>query len=534
MTPDESFRFADDGPATKAAAPWKVLIVDDDEEVHAVTKLALASTEVMGRPLQFRDAYTGREAVKMMNEERDIAVVLMDVVMETDHAGLDAVRSIRDDQHNKHVRIVLRTGQPGQAPEREVVTKYDINDYKEKTELTTRKLFTVIHTCVSHYRELMALDNNRSGLRKVIDASATIFEKQSLEQFAEGVLEQLAAMLYADRDAVMIQMASVAATRGSDQNLRILAGTGAYAGSTGRAAREVVDADVLELFERALRDKSSAYTERAFVGYFGTHSGAENVLYLSSNAPISSIDREVVELFCRNVSIALDNLFLKEDMERNQREMVVTLSEAIESRSMETGNHVRRVAEYSKLMARLLNLNERDTQLLFLASPLHDAGKIAIADGILNKPGRHSDAESGLMKTHADAGRRIFEHREIPVLKAAAIIAGQHHERWDGTGYPNRLKGEGIHLFGRITALADVFDALCSRRCYKEPWTVERVVGYIKSERGGHFDPTLVDLFLANLDRFLEIRASFADGIEPTAPPVAIKTEEVPATSKLH
>jgi response regulator RpfG family c-di-GMP phosphodiesterase len=508
---EESFRFADERPADVLLAPWKVLIVDDDDEVHSVTKLALSDARVLGRPLLFRDAHTGRDACRIMREEPDIAVVLMDVVMENEHAGLDAVEVIRKVIGNRHVRIVLRTGQPGQAPEREVVTKFDINDYKEKTELTTRKLFTVIHTCISHYRELTALESNRTGLRKVIDASATIFEKQSLSQFAEGVLQQLAAMLYADRDAVMLQTRSVAATRTPEQGLRILAGTGAYAGAGGKLARDVVEPDVLEILDRALREKKSAYSSRGFVGYFGTHGGAENVLYLSSDAPISLVDREVVELFCRNVSIALDNLFLKEEMERNQREMVVTLSEAIESRSLETGNHVRRVAEYSKLLARLIGLPELEAQMLFLASPLHDAGKIAIADGILNKPGPHSTAEAGLMRTHAEAGRKIFEDRDVPVLKAAAIVAGQHHERWDGEGYPGRLKGEEIHVFGRITALADVFDALCSRRCYKEPWTIERVISHLRAERGGHFDPKLVDVFMDNLDRFLEIRGRFVD-----------------------
>ena len=263
---------------------------------------------------------------------------------------------------------------------------------------------------------------------------------------------------------------------------------------------------------RALREKASLYLECAFVGYFRTHAGVENVLYLSSDAPMNVVDRQLVDLFCRNVSIAFENLSLKESMELNQREMVVALSEAVESRSMETGNHVRRVAEYSKLLGRLLGLDERDTQLLFLASPLHDAGKISIPDGVLNKPGRHNDAEAVLMRTHAEAGRRIFEHCEVPVLKAAAIVAGEHHERWDGAGYPHQLKGEQIHLFGRITALADVFDALCSRRCYKEPWSLERVVQYIRAERGGQFDPKLVDVFLEHLDRFVEIHDRFADG----------------------
>ena len=509
---DDALRFKDEsGPSGPESQPWKILIVDDDEEIHGVTKLALNEFRVHGRPLSFVHAYTGADAVRIMREQQDIAIILMDVVMETDHAGLDAVEAIRKDLKNTRVRIVLRTGQPGQAPESEVVSKFDINDYKEKTELTTKKLYTVIHTGLSHYRELVALDNNRRGLHKVIDASAQIFEQQALEKFAEGVLQQLAALLYSNGDSVLTHTVSVAASRLPNDGLRVLAGTGAYAGSTGRQVREVVEGAVLEALERALRDKISTYTEYAFTGYFNTHTGAENVLYLSSEVPISVIDRGLVELFCRNVSIAFENLHLKDEMARNQREMVVTLSETIESRSLETGNHVRRVADYSRLMGRLYGLPEREVNLLFLASPLHDTGKIAVPDGVLNKPGPHNSAEAGVMRTHAEAGRKIFEKRDTEVLKAAAVVAGQHHERWDGNGYPEKLKGEGIHVFGRITALADVFDALCSRRCYKEPWPMEKVVEYIRKERGGHFDPKLVDLFIANLDRFTEIRAQYPD-----------------------
>jgi response regulator RpfG family c-di-GMP phosphodiesterase len=510
---DDVLHFQEDPPPPPAdSEPWKILIVDDEEEMHGVTKLALTDFRVHGRPLTFLHAYTGADAVRVMRDHDDVAMILMDVVMETEHAGLEAVQRIRKELRNARVRIVLRTGQPGQAPESEVVSKFDINDYKEKTELTTKKLYTVIHTGLSHYRELVALDRNRRGLHKVIEASATIFEQQALERFAEGVLQQLAALLYTNGNAVMIHHTeSVAAARSGNQGLRVLAGTGTYSGTTGRPVRDVVDAKVLAQLERALADKRSWYTTHAFVGYFGTRTGWENVLYLSSDAPIAIADRGLIELFCRNVAIAFENLHLKEDLVHNQREMVVTLSETIESRSLETGNHVRRVAEFSRLFGHLLALDESEVDLLFLASPLHDTGKIAVPDSVLNKAGPHDAAEMGIMRGHAEAGRKIFEKRDAAVLRAAAIVAGQHHERWDGKGYPSGLAGKDIHVFGRITALADVFDALMSRRCYKEPWPLEKVLEYIRKERGGHFDPHLVDLFLAHLDRFLAIRQQFPE-----------------------
>jgi CheY-like chemotaxis protein len=308
---DDVLRFKEDAPPRPSDGdPWKILVVDDEEEVHGVTRLALADFRVHGRPLALLHATTGAEAVRLMREHDDVAMILMDVVMETEHAGLEAVEAIRKQLGNTRVRIVLRTGQPGQAPESQVVSKFDINDYKEKTELTTKKLYTVIHTGLSHYRELVALERNRQGLHKVIDASARIFEahEQALERFAEGVLQQLAALLYSNGSSVMARhTASLAATR-SPNGLVVLAGTGSYAGATGRPLREVVEPEVCEQLERALREKQSRYTDRSFVGYFGTRSGLENVLYLASDAPITAADRGLVELFCRNVAIAFENL----------------------------------------------------------------------------------------------------------------------------------------------------------------------------------------------------------------------------------
>jgi CheY-like chemotaxis protein len=306
---DDLLRFKEEGPRPKADGdPWKILVVDDEEEVHGVTRLALVDFRVHGRPVALLHAYTGRDAVRLMREQHDVAMILMDVVMETEHAGLDAVEAIRKQLGNTRVRIVLRTGQPGQAPESEVVSRFDINDYKEKTELTTKKLYTVIHTGLSHYRELVALEKNRLGLHKVIEASARIFEESALEGFAEGVLQQLAALLYSNGSSVLAHhTVSVAATRGPE-GLKVLAGTGAYAGGAGRPLREVVEPAVCEQLEQALRERQPRYTEHTFVGYFRTRGGSEHVLYLSSDAVITLADRGLVELFCRNVAIAFDTL----------------------------------------------------------------------------------------------------------------------------------------------------------------------------------------------------------------------------------
>ncbi len=202
---------------------------------------------------------------------------------------------------------------------------------------------------------------------------------------------------------------------------------------------------------------------------------------------------------------------LHKELEKTQKEIIYKLGEVGESRSQETGNHVKRVAEYSRILALLVGLGEKNAELLHAASPMHDIGKVAIPDEVLKKPGRLTPEEFEIMKSHAEIGYKILKSSKRPILRAAAIVAYRHHEKWDGTGYPTGLSGKRIHIFGRITAIADVFDALGSDRVYKKGWELERIVELFKEQRGKHFDPELVDLFLNNLDKFLRIREKFKD-----------------------
>ena len=202
---------------------------------------------------------------------------------------------------------------------------------------------------------------------------------------------------------------------------------------------------------------------------------------------------------------------LNEEIENTQKEVVFTMGSIGESRSKETGNHVKRVAEYSKLLAIYYGLDKKEAEMLKQASPMHDIGKVAIPDAILNKPGRFDETEREIMNTHAKLGYEMLKHSNRPLLKMAAIVANEHHEKWDGSGYPNGLKAENIHIYGRITALADVFDALGSHRVYKKAWDDEKIFNLFKEEKAKHFDPKLVDIFFEHLDEFLKIRETFKD-----------------------
>jgi response regulator RpfG family c-di-GMP phosphodiesterase len=202
---------------------------------------------------------------------------------------------------------------------------------------------------------------------------------------------------------------------------------------------------------------------------------------------------------------------LNKEIIDTQKEVIFTMGAIAETRSKETGNHVIRVAEYSKLFSLFLGLSEQESELIKQASPMHDIGKVGIPDAILNKPGRLTPEEFVIIKTHAELGYSMLRHSKRPILMLAATIAHEHHEKWDGSGYPCGLSGKEISIYGRITAIADVFDALGTERCYKKAWKDDDIWAFFKRERGKHFDPKLVDIFFKHFKEFIEIRQQYLD-----------------------
>ncbi|WP_404319851.1 HD domain-containing phosphohydrolase [Malaciobacter canalis] len=228
---------------------------------------------------------------------------------------------------------------------------------------------------------------------------------------------------------------------------------------------------------------------------------------------IKDVDGNIKEFMGIGKNIT-ETINLHKEIEDTQKDVIFSLGTIGEARSKETGNHVKRVAEYSYILAKEYGLNQELAELIRLASPMHDIGKVAISDNILNKPGKFTPEEFEIMKEHAKLGYDMLKNSNRQILKASATVAHEHHEKWNGTGYPRGLSGENIHIFGRITAIADVFDALGSNRCYKKAWELDRILDLFKKERGKHFDPKLVDIFFDNLDKFLEIRDKYKDDYE--------------------
>ena len=198
-------------------------------------------------------------------------------------------------------------------------------------------------------------------------------------------------------------------------------------------------------------------------------------------------------------------------------EISLRLGKASEYRDLETGMHIKRMSRYSALLGRLWGMDKEEEELLLYASPLHDIGKIGIPDAILLKPGKLDESEFKLMQQHAAIGGLMLDDGDkFPIIKAGKTIAMQHHEKYDGTGYPKGLKNEEIHIYAKIVAIADVFDALSSKRVYKDAFPLEKTLAIIEEGRESHFDPALLDLFFTHLDEFLKIKEEYPD------------TEEVP------
>jgi response regulator RpfG family c-di-GMP phosphodiesterase len=511
---DDELVFADELPPPSEVVerpPWKILVVDDEEVIHTATRIALADFRFDGRPLSVLGAFSAREGRALLEAHRDVAVVLLDVVMESDDAGLELARHVRETMRNALVRIVLRTGQPGAAPEKQVITQYDINDYREKTELTEVRLFTTLTAALRAYRDLNTIEKSRRGLELIVGSTGQLFADQRLRKFTEGVLTQLQSMLHLDEGSLLMQASGFAASPDEQDRLNIVAATGRFSRYVDAPVHEVVAPEMLADIEAAVRQRASVFTENGFVGYFRTDNGSVNVLYLQGCRGLERLEKDLIRTFSSNIAIAYDKLFLSREIQETQREVIEVLGSVVESRSNETASHVRRVAAFTHRLAVLAGLGEREATLLEQASPMHDVGKIAIPDDVLRKPGKLTEAEYALIKSHTSIGHAILRTSNRELMRSAAIIAHQHHERWDGRGYPQGLAGEGIHFYGRLVAIADVFDALMNDRVYRKALPLTEVVAVMEPEKGRQFDPELLQTFLDHLDAFVALNALHAD-----------------------
>src|ERR1700704_6229721 len=331
----------------------KIAVIDDEPAVHDGTRFALHDYRLNNQGLEILSAYSAVEGRQLLRAHPDVAVILLDVIMESDTAGLDLVEFIRKELKNETVRIILRTGQPGQAPERRVIVDYDINDYKAKTELTADKLFTSLTAALRSYQQLQRMVETRRGLEIIIEAASTLFDFKSMQRLAEGVLTQIASLLNVDCAGILV----LREAQNAHETFSVLAGSGCYSRFIGTDVSQMIERDLRQLVEEAFTRRQHEFSSRRSVLYIKTLSGREVVVVLEAARHLSDTDRALVEIFCSRLSIAFDNVILYEQLQRaNAR-----LEERVAARTQDLTTANRRLAAQ---WARLRQANSFKSEIL--------------------------------------------------------------------------------------------------------------------------------------------------------------------------
>lgn len=310
---NDDFLFIDDSDEDEilddsSNGTWKVLIVDDDPEIHSVTQLALSDLVVLGKRLEYIHAYSGRDACQLIEQNHDIVLALLDVVMETDDAGLNVVKHIREKLDRQDIRIVLRTGQPGYAPEESVIKDYDINDYKTKTELTRRKLVTTVYAAIRSYQQIDTVTQNRKGLEKIIVAAAELLELHTVHKYAEGVLSQLTNLADIEKSIFCARGQGIV-DAADDLSLYVLGQSGLKNSLVNQKIVSLKNSDVEELIKKCFQQKQHLIGAQESCFYLSS-GVCRAVVYIEFVIPLSEIDQQLIEVFFTNISIGYENVHL--------------------------------------------------------------------------------------------------------------------------------------------------------------------------------------------------------------------------------
>ncbi len=374
--PDDELLFGpEDGivmavrPQRQSGLPWPILVVDDDPQVHAMTAVLLRDFDFDGRPFEVVSALSAEEAKAVLALRPDLPVALLDVVMETEDAGLRLVRHIREELGNQRMRIILRTGQPGQAPERDVIVGYDINDYKAKSELTAQRLFTTLVSALRAWRDIVTIERNRQGLERILSASASLFQMRSMRAFVEQLVEQIARLV--DPGGTPSVLACRPLERGDgSRSVALVAGLGEFARSIGMPVSDVLPADAAAEVEDALRSQRNLYRDDHCVLVFRTREHGVTVFRLERAEPYTPDEHRLLELFCNRVAIGFDNVCLYEELVALNR----SLERRVDERTNELAANQKALILAKERVERALEceLLARDRQRQFLGMVSHE------------------------------------------------------------------------------------------------------------------------------------------------------------------
>ncbi|MCK5736493.1 MAG: DUF3369 domain-containing protein, partial [Spirochaetaceae bacterium] len=365
----------------------KVLIVDDEPTVHDITALVLKNFQYRGYKLNLVSAYSAAEARGILASDGPFALILLDVIMETDDAGLILARHIREELKDQLVRIILRTGQPGMVPQRQVMRDYEIDDYKEKAELTSERFDATVTASIRTYLGFIKLEQSRQGLIRILDAIRDVDSSGLDDDLSIRILDQIESVMNREKNPGTGSIL-VSQEKGEEH---ILSGRGIHENLSDCNLEQLENPEIKKMIRESLKSGKTLSDGHHIMTTLLSKQGGKYLAYFEDVKEFGDMERYLVELYASHVNVSLDNKLLNRELISTQREIIATLGEVIETKSGETGQHVQRVGELSRLLAEKKGMETGNRELLLFASPLHDIGKVGIPDKILKKPGKLTD-----------------------------------------------------------------------------------------------------------------------------------------------
>lgn len=478
--------------------PWKFLVVDDEPDIIRLTKMSLNDFIFAGCGLEILEADSAKAAEDVLMSHPDIAVAMIDVVMESDKAGLELIHLIRKKMDNKMIRLLIRTGQPGVAPERYVIENYDIDGYYDKTELTTQRLQTAMRSAIKSFRDLKTIDLNRIGLMHVLNATQDLYHSRvkSVKEFMQGVLTQIIGLFNLGQSGIIVTIEGMIMTV-EGEKIEIQAGVGEFSDLDQKQERiqEIMrichECIVTNKPLKGLRQGSMIVPLKPAEIPMG-------FIYLEHTEDLTTDDQHLLQIMANQCASTLENIRLHIELINSYDNLIEILALMAEYKDIDTGQHIARMSKLTTLVALELGVNAEEAEQWGIAALLHDVGKIGIPDSILKKEGPLTPEEYEIVKKHTTIGADILNRDKK--MELAATIALMHHECWDGKGYPHRLRGTDIPLVARIVSVVDMYDALTNARPYKQAWSSEKAVAYLKQEKDRKLAPEVVDAFVRVLE----------------------------------
>lgn len=509
-----AFLEQEEAAATAVDGAWKLLVVDTDPQVHENVRQALADYRFDNGRVEILSAGSAGDARALLGEHADIAVVLLEAVLETDTAGLELIPYIRQELANPYTRVIVCTAHPDRVPEDKVVEAYDVNDYRTRAHFTADRLRTSLTMAVRTYASLLALATSRKELARVAVATAGLLDIRTPDRLFEKLLPRLISLLGIGADAMVCTQGDILP---HSSKIWIRAGIGRFAHLHGVDLATLDEPKVVAALDR-LGERSETVLEPDYcVLRLRAHGGILCLVYAEGRHSCSSHEWQLLDLFRNKASIAFENTLLLEEVSGSQKAAVLALASLAEFKDNAAPGHLQRTGRLVGEMARELrrqghfsdDLDDDLVEKLGLASILHDVGMISISDETLNIPGELVEEDREQIHRHTDIGHRILTDASQPLrgrslMSIAAEIALSHHERYDGTGYRRGLAGNAIPIGARITAVADVFDALVTERPYRRAWPLEEAVSWIQEQAGKGFDPLVVEAFVTVIRRIQE------------------------------